>query len=86
MQNLLVLVKIHFLNYIFVQDTKTKSIRLLDVKSNDVMNLCGRIFYIACTRWKHCNIKKQKGKIIAIEKVLFTNFLHILQDPIIGNG
>jgi hypothetical protein len=33
MQNLLALVKIHFLNYIFVQNTKTKAILLLYVKS-----------------------------------------------------
>jgi hypothetical protein len=30
--------------------------------------------------------KNKKGKNIAIEKVLCTNFLHILQDLMIGNG
>lgn len=86
MQNLLALVKIQSLNYTFVQDTKTKVIPLLDIKSNSVINLCGRIFYIACTRWKDCNIEKKKGKNIAIKKNLCINFLWILQDPMIGNG
>ncbi len=69
-----------------MQDTKTKAIPLLDVKSNDVINLCGIIFYIACTRCKYYNIKKQKGKNIVVEKALCISFIHILQDLMIGNG
>jgi hypothetical protein len=31
-------------------------------------------------------LKNKKGKNFAIEKVLCTNFLHLFQDPMIGNG